>query len=79
MKAGQADIQDRKDAWLASGRSLVELRDQSLASMAHDDSPELLQHPKTTDALRKKAEHEALTGHSVFTHGLRIALYGPNL
>jgi hypothetical protein len=47
--------------------------------VAHDDSSELLRHPKTTDVLRKKAEHEVLTGNSVFTHGLRIALYGPNL
>jgi hypothetical protein len=79
MTSGREDFRDRKDKWIASGRSLEELRDECLASIAHDDSSEWLQHPRTDEALRKKAEHEAVTGHSVYTHGFRFALSGPNL
>ena len=74
------DHHDLKESWLASGRDLGELRDQMLASFARDETPESLHghYPRTRDARRRMAEHEALTGHSVFTHGLRIALSGPN-
>jgi hypothetical protein len=75
-----SDLWKLKESWLASGRDLGELRDQMLASFAQDDSADLLQsnYQRTREARRKMAEHEALTGHSVFTHGLRVAFPGPN-
>jgi len=74
------DHRDSKESWLAAGRDLSELRDRTLAAFAEDDSPELVQghYPRTREARRRMAEHEALTGHSVITHGWRIALSGPN-
>jgi hypothetical protein len=32
-------------------------------------------HPRIAAARRKRAEHEALTGHSVYTNGWRVALF----
>lgn len=80
MAALPSDFQDLKQSWLASGRDLGELRDEMFAGFAQDDSPDspLEHYPRTRAARRRLAEHEALTGHSVFTHGLRIALHGPN-
>jgi len=76
--AGEADFEERKENWLASGRSLQELRDQSLASMAYDDSAELLACPRTTAARHKKAEHETESGHNVYFNGIG-ALWGPKI
>ena len=58
----------------ATGRSIEEMRDawvSSVAKMAPDEKQTLLRahYPRCADARRKKAEHEALTGHSVHTHG----------
>ena len=79
-EAMPADVRNLKESWLASGRDLNSLRDGMLASFAQDDSPDFVQghYPHTREARRRMAEHEAMTGHSVFTHGLRIALSGPN-
>jgi len=75
-----SDLRDLKESWLTSGRDLGELRDEMLASFAQDGSPDLLEthYTRTREARRRMAEHEALTGHTVFTHGLRVALSGPN-
>jgi hypothetical protein len=74
-----ADFQNLKESWLASGRDLGELRDQMLECFARDTADLFQAHyPRTREAQRRRAEHEALTGHSVFTHGGRIALSGPN-
>lgn len=80
IAAMPSDFRNLKESWLTSGRDLGELRDETLASFAQDDSAHspLGHYPRTREARRRIAEHETLTGHSVFTHGQRIALYGPN-
>ena len=76
----QSDLDRLKDNCLAAGRDLADLRNEILASFANNESAESMHayYPRFTEGQRKKAEHEALTGHSVYTHGLRIALSGPN-
>ena len=75
-----SDFRNLKESWLASGRDLNELRDEMLASFANDDSADRIQshYTRLCEARRRMAEHQALTGHSVFTHGGRIALSGTN-
>ena len=78
-EAMPADFRNLKESCLVSGKELVELRDEMLASFAQDDSANWFtgHYPRTREARRRMAQHEALTGHSVFTHKLRIALSGP--
>jgi len=75
-----SDLRELKESWLAAGRDLGELRDEMLGSFAQDESARaFLEHyPRTRAARGRIAKHEALTGHSVFKHGLGIALSGPN-
>jgi len=74
-----SDFRNLRESWLASGRDLGELRNEMLASFAQEEADWFTGHyPRTREARRRMAEHEALTGHTVFTHGLRVALSGPN-
>ena len=58
----------------ASGRGLEEMRKvwvESVSKMSPDEIHTLMRahYPRCTEARRKKAEHEAATGHSVHVHG----------
>ena len=71
--AHRSDLERLKESWIASGRDLTELRDRFLASFAEDDSADLFHehYPRTREVQRKRAQHESLTGHSVFSLGPR--------
>jgi hypothetical protein len=69
-----------RETWLSSGRDLQDFRKAliSLLPEVLDDEvrqAELLQahFPDVAEAERRKAEHEALTGHSVHKDGWRSA------
>jgi hypothetical protein len=72
------DHRDLKESWLASGRDLGELRDEMLASFAQDDLANWFmgRYPRTREARRRMAEHEALTGHSVSRTGCALLCQG---
>src|SRR5437867_738857 len=58
----------------ASGRSVEEMRNvwlSSVSSMPVAEMQTLMRahYPRAAEARRRKAEHEALTGHSVHVHG----------
>lgn len=71
--APRSDAEKLREQWLTTGRNLEELRDEWLASMANDDSVDVIAtyYPRSAEARRRGLEHEALFGHSVLKHGLR--------
>ena len=63
-----------RDTAAASGRSLAEMRSawvDSVGRMPPDEQMTVMKahYPRLVEARRQKAEHEALTGHSVHVHG----------
>jgi hypothetical protein len=73
VDAPRTDTEKLREEWIAAGRDLEELRDTWLQSMANDDSVDVTAtyYPRTAEVRRRRLGHEALTGHSVLTHGLR--------
>jgi hypothetical protein len=66
----------------SSGRDVDEMRTSwvfSISRMPSDEMRTILQghYPRATQARRKKTEHEAATGHSVYMHGWRGVLGFP--
>ena len=68
VAAMSADSERQRESWIASGRNLLDLRNQMLAAIANDGPREMSEahSPRTFEVKRKMAEHEAQTGHSVF-------------
>ena len=66
-----------RDTAAASGRSLAEMRSarvDSVGRMPPDEQMTVMKahYPRLVEARRQKAEHEALTGHSVHVHGWHV-------
>jgi hypothetical protein len=77
------DVKQRlRETAKASGRSVEEMRNVWVASVARMPPGEMqtlmkAHYPRTSEARRRRKEHEAATGHSVYMHGHRGALGAP--